>query len=57
MDLQPVDPERRTMLLKVSTGVDNLQLSSSSKLYQWDSRGTSSMIARGGHLPHLLVIQ
>ena len=43
-----VDPERRTMLLKVSTGVENSQLSSSSKLFQWDTRGTSSMIARGG---------
>ena len=46
-----VDPDRRTILLKVSTGVDNKQVSSSSKLYQWDSRGTSSLIARGGTSP------
>ena len=43
-----VDPERRTILLKVSTDYENKQISSSSKLYQWDSRGSSSLIARGG---------
>ena len=46
-----VDPDRRTMLLKVSTAAENKQLSTTSKLYQWDSRGTSSLIARGGTSP------